>query len=726
MAKIALMYLITVTVMVQSVCGAPPILSTESNHHIGNQVKYGASKNGSHKSLLVNGLFEGDLEISEEFILEFYDIKELLPGDENNYYNDTKFMLEHEMKNIDETEKKKLEKRAARAGTSRLWINATVPYKFASNITEDIKHRIRDAMDHWEDCTCLRFPLRNSEAAYVKYVKVKTTCSSSSLGRNGSEQTINMDLEIDCNFGTIVHEIGHAIGFWHEQSRPDRDNYVRILTSNIKNDRQGQFKKRRSNQVDSRGSEYDYGSVMHYKTDQYVRSDCYGCQTMEVIDNDLYRAQGSPSIGDWTYGLSDGDVEQTNAMYSCPKSGVTGSLVLYVRNGRSLPDTDPWLNNPDPYVKITAVDSSGTRYVNKTTVQSGTTSPNWNQYISLPEREWQFFRIAIWDDDDFLAFQDDWMSVSETIVPSQGEHPNNRHCSDDNCNGYVMYDYSILDLTMALLTVKVRYARNLEDTDPWLNSPDPYVIVEATSAEETHIKKTHVISGTEDPTWNSNFEFGCWRWVNFITLQVFDDDESFTGEDDEMSSELKTTLQPGNHVDIRHSTNGGGYLIFDYNFIVDGDECSTNPCQNGGTCVDRCSSYSCQCAPNYSGINCEHLYGDLRFEARYARDLRSSDGWWSDSDSYMEIKAENADGITFTKRTEYLNNDRYPDWNEWLNFGIGAWKKYKVRVYDDDYGADDPLSDQYTRTVSWGSHTDERFDCYDGGYAIYDYYFESP
>ena len=40
----------------------------------------------------MNGFFEGDLEISEEFILKFYDIKELPPGDENNYYNDTNFM----------------------------------------------------------------------------------------------------------------------------------------------------------------------------------------------------------------------------------------------------------------------------------------------------------------------------------------------------------------------------------------------------------------------------------------------------------------------------------------------------------------------------------------------------------------------------------------------------------------------------------------------------------
>ena len=42
------------------------------------------------------------------------------------------------MKNVDETEKKKLEKQAAHARTSRLWTNASVPYTFASNITEDI------------------------------------------------------------------------------------------------------------------------------------------------------------------------------------------------------------------------------------------------------------------------------------------------------------------------------------------------------------------------------------------------------------------------------------------------------------------------------------------------------------------------------------------------------------------------------------------------------------
>ena len=215
-------------------------------------------------------------------------------------------------------------------------------------------------MDHWEDHTCLRFTLQNGESDYVEYNNKHRSCYSY-IGKVGGNQIVNVfsDRTAWCSFQTIVHEIGHAIGFWHEQSRPDQDNYVQINLYNVYNGYQHNFMKRTNTEVDSQGSEYDYGSIMHYSTTAFVRRNCRGCQTIEVTNFTAYRAQGSPRIGEATE-LSARDAEQANRLYSCPRHGVTGVLVVHVKSGQSLPDTNA---APDPYVKITAVDSSGNHHL---------------------------------------------------------------------------------------------------------------------------------------------------------------------------------------------------------------------------------------------------------------------------------------------------------------------------------------------------------------------------
>lgn len=56
------------------------------------------------------------------------------------------------------------------------------------------------------------------------------------MGRIGGRQTISVgssDFSVVCRHGNIVHEVAHSLGFFHEHSRTDRDDFVKILWDNI-------------------------------------------------------------------------------------------------------------------------------------------------------------------------------------------------------------------------------------------------------------------------------------------------------------------------------------------------------------------------------------------------------------------------------------------------------------------------------------------------------------
>ena len=149
---------------------------------------------------------------------------------------------------------------------------------------------------------------------------------------------------------------------------------------------------------------------MHYAVNDFSKND--NPTIVQVVNNDAeYVRQGRPNIGQRN-ALSTKDIEQAKHLYSCPGSGVRGALIFQVQRGVSLLDTDPIWNSPDPYVKFTIVDSRGDKYYKQTSVKDGTTSPTWNEWLFVRQLEWQFFRIRVWDDDDFTTFGDDAMSMS--------------------------------------------------------------------------------------------------------------------------------------------------------------------------------------------------------------------------------------------------------------------------------------------------------------------------
>ena len=103
----------------------------------------------------------------------------------------------------------------------------------------------------------------------------------------------------------------HALGFWHEHSRPDRDDHISVEWDNIVQGAEVNFQK--AVEVNSLGSAYDFNSIMHYPTSAYA------------IDSNMPTITNRTAMNRWEImgqrvKLSDQDREQLRLLYQC-KSG---------------------------------------------------------------------------------------------------------------------------------------------------------------------------------------------------------------------------------------------------------------------------------------------------------------------------------------------------------------------------------------------------------------------
>lgn len=193
------------------------------------------------------------------------------------------------------------------ATATNTWPNGRVPYTFDAAVTETNRQLMRAAMTEWEAVADVLFIPRTMEPDYI--VIMNSTSNRSYVGRIGGAQQIYIT-SWNSRF-IMAHELAHALGMWHEQSRPDRDAYVEILWANIQMGQEINFQLR--DDATAVGP-YDFDSVMHYSRCSFTT--CTSCSTACETIRPRPAFAGAP-IGQRSR-LSDGDIAGMQALYGPP------------------------------------------------------------------------------------------------------------------------------------------------------------------------------------------------------------------------------------------------------------------------------------------------------------------------------------------------------------------------------------------------------------------------
>jgi len=153
---------------------------------------------------------------------------------------------------------------AVLSGQRFRWTSNVIPYIIADDVPE--KARVEGAIQHWNTKTPIRMVPHSNEANYIEFRRRTTGSCSSSVGMIGGRQFIN--LPDNCSLGSVIHEIGHAVGIYHTQSREDRDLFIRVRESSIEPASLSQYAVQ-SESTDDIGA-YPYDSIMHYSVSGFA------------------------------------------------------------------------------------------------------------------------------------------------------------------------------------------------------------------------------------------------------------------------------------------------------------------------------------------------------------------------------------------------------------------------------------------------------------------------
>ncbi|XP_076825832.1 uncharacterized protein LOC143471284 isoform X2 [Clavelina lepadiformis] len=182
---------------------------------------------------------------------------------------------------------------------------------------------IKIAHDKFEEGSCFKFLpyLPSSDSPYIKYIRDSGCWSDLGKQSWAAETGQKLSIGAGCEHWSIVaHELLHTFGFEHEQCRPDRDGYIKVIWENVLDAYRAHYRVMNVKYVVDLGSPYDFDSVMHYGKYGFTRN---GKATVEKLPGT--KTKGVP---DHRLELSEEDINELNTLYcknlKIGNSGTTG------------------------------------------------------------------------------------------------------------------------------------------------------------------------------------------------------------------------------------------------------------------------------------------------------------------------------------------------------------------------------------------------------------------